>query len=72
MGKATVLSSLGAGLYSIRVEFDNAWVEARLSTIDQKITELAEQLTVLAPKQAAAQAEFNDGIAAVNSYVGAD
>lgn len=69
MGKATVLSSLGAGLYSIRVEFDNAWVEARLSTIDQKITELADQLTVLAPKQAAAQAEFNDGIAAVNSYI---
>jgi len=69
MGKATILQSLGSGHYRIRVEFENAKVEARLTIIDQQITELTTKLAELATQKQAAKDQFNADSAALNFYL---
>jgi hypothetical protein len=69
VGKATILSSLGAGQYSIRVEFDNAAVDAKLTAIDAKLLEITAQIEELATAKADALAAFNVDSAALNAYI---
>jgi hypothetical protein len=69
VGKATILSSLGAGQYSIRVEFDNAAIDAKLTAITAKLTGITAKLAELATAKAEALAAFNVDSAALNAYI---
>jgi len=69
MGKATILQNLGAGHYRVKVEFENAKVEARLTLIDQQITDLTAKLIELSTQKQAAKDQFNADMAALNAYI---
>jgi hypothetical protein len=69
MGRATILQSLGAGQYHVRVEFDNAAVDAKLAAIDTKLTEITAKLAELATAKADKLALFNSASDALNAYI---
>lgn len=71
MGKATILQSLGAGQYRIKVEFDNAQIEARKTAIDDETRALTTELSEITPKKQAALDKFNADMAAVDDCINA-
>lgn len=66
MGKAIIQSHLGDGLYSVKIQFDNAKVEARKSQITTQITEIDTKLTDIAARKADAYAKFQADLSALN------
>jgi len=69
MGKATILSSLGAGQYRIKVEFDNARAQARLTAIAQQLADLAPEIADLDGKAAEALAGLQEAVNLLNLYL---
>ncbi|MFA5922308.1 MAG: hypothetical protein WC856_13615 [Methylococcaceae bacterium] len=69
MGKATILSHLGAGLYSINVKFDNTLIELRKTSIDAQIIVINAELANLATQKAAAKAKYDSDMAALSIYI---
>lgn len=69
MGKATILQSLGAGHYKIKVEFENARAEARKLMIDQQIIEATAKLDEIAAKKQTALDKLNADLEALNIYI---
>lgn len=69
MGKATIIESLGAGHYRIMVQFENAKVEARLTSIDQKIADSTTKLIALGLKVSEAKTQYNSDMVAIYEYI---
>lgn len=69
MGKVTILQSLGAGYYKIKVHFDNSRVAARLSLFEEKIPKLEARLTEISERKTEQQVLVNQALQALNQYV---
>jgi len=69
MGSVTILSSLGAGHYQIRVNFDNTRVEARKAFITEAIAESTSGLSELETKKEPLVSDLYAARDAFNAYI---
>lgn len=69
MGKVTIVSSLGEGLYRVKVEFENARVASSLALITEELAKVNLELIDLAAQKSTAQADYNADMSALNSYI---
>lgn len=68
MGSVTILSSLGAGHYAVRVNFDNARIEARKTAIQTELDGFAAKLVELVAKKAPFDAVLLSAKTALDDY----
>ena len=69
MGTATILSHLGGGKYRVKLLFDNALVELKLTSIDSRLTEINADLATLATDKAAKKAEYDQANSDLQDYI---
>jgi len=69
MGTATIMSHLGSGKYRVKILFDNAFVELKLTTINNRLTEIDTGLAELATQKADKKAEYDAATQAVTNYI---
>ena len=71
MGKATINASLGAGLYSITVDFDNTAVTAKIAGINEKISALTAKLSEVSARKATALSALESAQSAIDVFINA-
>jgi len=68
MGSVTILSSLGAGHYSVRINFDNARVDQRIAAIQAELAEFSSKLAELQTKKVPLDEALHAAKTALNDY----
>lgn len=69
MAKATIISHLGAGLYRVKLLFDNVTIAQKITSITTQITALDAKITDLEAQKNAAYADLQTALNAINAYI---